>query len=154
MDNQVFLTKEGLLKLKDELSNLQSKTRPETVERLSLARLQGDLSENAEYASAREQLSFIDGRIEELEEIIKNVKLIEENKNNNGCVSLGCRVTVKVGDNQNVYHIVGEFEADPGLKKVSHSSPLGKALLGKRVGEDVEFEAPAGKVVFKILKIE
>lgn len=153
MSDQVFLTKEGLSKIKEELNNLQNKSRPETVERLSLARLQGDLSENTEYASAREQLSFIDGRIEELEEVVKNAKLIEA-KGNNGCVGLGCKVTVKIGSNESVYHIVGEFEADPGLKKVSHSSPLGQALLGKKVGDDVQFEAPAGKIVYKIVKIE
>jgi len=154
MSNQVFLTKEGLNKLKEELDNLQSKSRPETVERLSLARMQGDLSENTEYASAREQLSFIDGRIEELEEITKNAQLIDESKKVSGCVCLGCKVTIKVGSNENVYHIVGEWEANPGMKKVSHSSPLGHALLGKKVGDDVEFEAPAGRIVFKIVKIE
>jgi transcription elongation factor GreA len=124
------------------------------VERLSLARGQGDLSENAEYSSARDELAFIDGRIEEIEEILKNSVLVEEQKGPRNQVCLGCRVTVGNGKDEHIYHIVGEWEADPTEKKVSHSSPLGQALLGRKVGEEVEFEAPAGKTIFRILKIE
>lgn len=153
-NDKVYLTKEGLEKIQKELEQLKSKTRPETVDRLSLARIQGDLSENNEYASAKEELAFIDNRIEELEEILPNVVLIDEKHGGCGCVSLGCRVTVSLNKDEHIYHIVGEWEADPVRKKVSHFSPLGQALLGKQVGDEVEFEAPAGKVLYKVVKIE
>lgn len=152
--DKVYLTKEGLEKIQGELEQLKNKTRPETVDRLSLARIQGDLSENNEYASAKEDLAFVDGRIEELEELLPKVVLIDEKSNGNGMVGLGCRVTVSLDKDEHLYHIVGEWEADPVQKKVSHSSPLGQALIGKKVGEEVEFEAPAGKVLYKIVKIE
>jgi len=154
MDNKVYLTKEGLEKINSELDYLKSKKRPNVVERLSLARMQGDLSENNEYASAKEELAFIDGRIEELEEILRKVCLVDDEKKQLTCVGLGCKVTIQSGKTEVIYHIVGEWEADPGQKKISHSSPLGQALLGRKVGEEVEFEAPAGKIFYKILKIE
>lgn len=150
---KTYLTSEGIEKIKRELEEFKTSRRPKAVERLALARGQGDLSENNEYASAKEELSFIDDRIEELEELVKNICLIDE-KGKSDCVCLGCKVTVSSGKNENVYHVVGEWEADPGQKKVSHSSPLGKALIGKRIGEEAEFEAPAGKIIFKVLKIE
>lgn len=154
MDEKVFLTREGYQNIKEELDALQNKTRPNVVERLALARQQGDLSENSEYTAARDELAFIDGRIEELEDIIKNAVVVEERKGPKGEVCLGCRVTVKTNGNEIVYHIVGEWEADPAQKKVSHTSPLGQALIGRKVGEEVEFEAPAGKIVFNIVKID
>ena len=152
MDNKIYVTADGLLKIKTELSTLKDKKRPQVVERLSLARSQGDLSENNEYAAAREELAFVDGRIEELEEVVSNavVSLAPSSKS---VVSLGCRVKVKIDNNEAVYEIVGEFEANPSLKKVSAGSPLGKALIGRKPGEEVEFEAPAGKVVYKIIDI-
>jgi len=154
MDEKVYLTEEGLEKIKKELDTLKNQTRPNVVERLSLARLQGDLSENSEYSAAKEQLAFIDGQIEELEEVIKNARVVKGSKKTSDLVSLGCKVTVEVNKKKQLYQIVGEWEADPVQKKVSHSSPLGKALIGRKVGDEVEFEAPAGKVVFKIVKIE
>ena len=153
-EEKVYLTKEGFEKVSKEVDELKNVKRPAVVERLSLARLQGDLSENNEYASAKEELAFIDGRIEELEDVLQKVCIMAEKNGKIECVGLGCKVTVKVQENESVYHIVGEWEADPGQKKVSHSSPLGQALLGKRVGEEVEFEAPAGRILFKIIKIE
>ena len=152
-EDKVFLTKEGFQKIQKELEELQNKTRPNVVERLSLARNQGDLSENNEYASAKEELAFVDGRIEELEEVLKKVVIIDKDHKCCQEVGLGCRVTVIVDKDEQVYHIVGEWEADPVRKKVSNSSPLGQALIGKKVGEAVEFEAPAGKIIYKILKI-
>ena len=153
-NNKVYLTKEGLQKIQKELDELRDKTRPRMVDRLSLARAQGDLTENNEYASAREELVFIDGRIEELEGVLQNICLIDENHSSCQCVGLGCRVTIITGENEQVYHIVGEWEADPVQRKVSHSSPLGQALIGKKIGEEVAFEAPVGKILYKILKIE
>lgn len=150
---KIYLTAEGVEKITRELEELKISRRPKAVERLALARGQGDLSENNEYVSAREELGFIDDRIDELEKLVKNICLIDK-KRKSDCVCLGCKVTVGSDKNENVYHIVGEWEADPGQKKVSHSSPLGKALIGKRIGEEAEFEAPAGKIIFKVLKIE
>ncbi|HUW24719.1 MAG TPA: transcription elongation factor GreA [Patescibacteria group bacterium] len=154
MDDKVYLTSEGFQKIKGELETLRNKTRPNTVERLALARMQGDLSENNEYASARDELAFVDGRIEELEELLQ--KVILKDGEHQGCetISFGCRVMVRNGKDESVYHIVGEWEADPTQKKVSHFSPLGKALLGRKVGEEVEFEAPAGKILYTIVKID
>jgi transcription elongation factor GreA len=154
MDEKVFLTQEGYQNIKEELDTLKNKTRPNVVERLALARQQGDLSENSEYTSARDDLAFIDGRVEELEDIIKNAVVVEEKKGPKGEVCLGCKVTVKTNGNEVVYHIVGEWEANPAQKKVSHTSPLGQALIGRKTGEEVEFEAPAGKIVFNIVKID
>lgn len=154
MEEKVYLTKEGMEKLSRELRSIKEKERPETVERLALARMQGDLSENAEYAAARDALAFIDGRVEEIEEILKNVVLIEEKNGPKESVDVGCKVTVRTNGNEHVYHIVGEWEADPSQKKVSPSSPLGRALIGRRAGEEVEFEAPAGKVIFTVVKID
>jgi len=149
-----YLTKEGLESLKKELDELLNKKRPQLVKRVAEARNKGDLSENTEYTAAREDLSMLDGKIEELETIVSRAKLIEKNENG-ACekVSLGCKVTVKVDKQTREFHVVGEWEADPANKKISHSSPLGQALLGKKKGEEVEVEAPAGKIVYTIKKI-
>lgn len=154
MDNnqRTVMTKEGLSHLKDELSELTAHKRPEAVKRLAEARDLGDLSENSEYAAAKQDLAFIDGRIAELEEIIHGAKVITSHSK--GQVDVGCKVTIHVNGKQDVFTLVGEWEADPMQKKISHESPLGKALMGKKVGEKVEVEAPAGKVLYKILQIE
>lgn len=152
MKNKVKLTEEGLQSLKTELSQLRDVKRPKLVDRLSYARSQGDLSENSDYQSAKEELEFLDGRIEELEEVIKAASV--SSVKNNGSVDLGTKVTVKVGANKVLFNIVGEWEADPVNKKISHESPLGKALFGRKVGDNVEVEAPAGKIQYKILAIE
>lgn len=151
---KIYLTPEGLAKLQSEIEELKNQKRPKVVERLSLARMQGDLSENAEYASAREELAFLDGRIEELEETLNNVVIVNNGKSSKDTVDLGCQVTVQIDDKQIIYSIVGELEANPAQKKISLSSPLGQALRGKKVGEEIIFDAPAGKVTYKILKIE
>jgi len=154
MNDKVYLTQEGFTKIKEELRNLKDVSRPRTVDRLALARQQGDLSENSEYTSARDELAFVDGQIEELEAIINNAVLVQKTSQPGDCVTLGCKVTVNSNRGEQVYHIVGEWEANPAEKKVSHSSPLGQALIGKKIGEEVIFEAPAGKILFKIVKIE
>lgn len=154
MDDKVYLTAQGFEKIKNELEELKNKKRPDVVERLSLARIQGDLSENNEYASAKEELAFMDGRIEELEDVLQRVSVVDEKTRSHDCVGLGCKVTVQSNEVEGIYHIVGEWEADPAQKKVSHSSPLGQALLGKKVGEEAAFEAPAGRILYKITRIE
>ena len=105
--------------------------------------------------AAREELSFIDGRIDELEELLKQVSLIEEGAGTRGgyLVELGSKVTLKIDGKEEVYRVVGEWEADPAEKKISHESPLGKALLGKKIGESVEVEAPAGKINYTIVSL-
>lgn len=149
---QVQLTKEGYQELAAELSQLRDQKRPAAVTRVARAREFGDLSENAEYQAAREELNFIDGRIEELEDIMSRAKVVV-NHSSNKTVGLGCKVTVAVNGASHLYHVVGEWEANPAEKKISHDSPLGKALLGKKVGDKVEVEAPAGTVVYTIKKI-
>lgn len=153
VNGKIEITKNGLEELKKELDELMNIKRPKVVERLSNARLQGDLSENSDYHNAKDELEFLDGRITELEEVTKNAVVVSENGNGDG-VSMGTKVTLKIGDSEQTFHIVGEWEADPAEKKISHTSPLGEALLGKRKGEKVEVEAPAGKVVYEILHIE
>ncbi len=151
-NGKIEITKEGLDALKKELDELVNTKRPKVVERLSNARLQGDLTENSDYHNAKDELEFLDGRITELEEVTKNAVVVNGNGNGDG-VSLGTKVTLKVGGSEQTFHIVGEWEADPAEKKISHTSPLGQALIGKRKGDRVEVEAPAGKVVYEILKI-
>ncbi len=153
-NQQVYLTKKGLEGLKKELKDLIEKKQPNLVKRVARARDFGDLSENTEYSNAREELSFIEGRIAELEEILTKAKVIkEEKRGKKTAVVLGSRVSVNVNGKKNVFNVVGEWEADPVNKKISHSSPLGKALLGRRVGDKVEVVAPAGKIVYHILEI-
>ena len=151
--NTVKMTKEGLNTLKTELDELVGVKRPRLVERLSNARQQGDLTENSDYANAKEELEFLDGRILELENVLKNA-LVVSGSGKGGGVSLGTKVTVKVNGDKHVYEIVGEWEADPANKKISHESPLGQALVGKKVGEKVDVEAPAGKLTYQVLAIE
>lgn len=151
-NNKILLTKEGLAELKAEHDALVNVKRPEAVARLAAARELGDLSENSEYAAAKQDLSFMDGRILELEEILHGAKIITSHGKSH--VDVGCRVQLHVNGKKEEFHLVGEWEADPMQKKISHESPLGKALMGKKVGEKVEVEAPAGKILYKILHIE
>lgn len=152
MKNDIKLTRQGLETLKLELSDLCDVKRPKAVDRLANARSQGDLSENSDYQSAKEELEFLDGRIDELEEVVKTASVATATKVNG--IDVGTTVTVKVNGRKVVFNIVGEWEADPVNKKISHESPLGKALVGKKVGEKVDVEAPAGKVQYEVLAIE
>lgn len=153
---KVYVTKEGLEELKKELQDLAKVKRPEVLDRVSQARAMGDLAENSEYTAAREELSLIDGRVEELSEIIKGAVLIEENHVGGGKkqVQLGSKVALSVKGKKEIFTLVGEWEADPRAKKISHESPLGKALIGKTIGEKVEVEAPAGKIMYTIDSVD
>lgn len=151
-NNKVIVTREGLTELKSELDDLVNKKRPEVVARLAAARSQGDLAENSEYTAAKQDLAFIDGRIAELELVIAEAKVVSSHPK--AKIDVGCKVTVHVDGKKHIYHIVGEWEANPAENKISHSSPLGKALLGRKVGEKVEVEAPIGKIIYKIISIE
>ncbi|MGH2611640.1 MAG: transcription elongation factor GreA, partial [Rhabdochlamydiaceae bacterium] len=149
------LTAEGLADLKREFEELSKIKRPEIVNRVSQARDMGDLSENAEYSAAREELSFIDGRIDELDELLKQATVIKESRTSGKqTIELGSQVSLKLDNKKEDYTVVGEWEADPTAKKISHESPLGKALLGKTVGEVAEVEAPAGKILYTIVAIK
>lgn len=150
--HRVLLTKEGLEQLQKEYDELTQKKRAAAVARLSDARDLGDLSENSEYAAAKQDLAFIDGRIAELEEILHSAKVVTSHGKSQ--VNVGCKVTLHINGKKDIFHLVGEWEADPTQKKISHESPLGKALMGKKVGDQVEVEAPAGKINYKILSID
>ncbi len=150
----VELTQEGFDALQIEFNELKNEKRPKLVERLSFASSQGDLSENSDYTNAREELEFLDGRISELEEVLKSAMVVEGEKAGSNQVGVGTSVTVKVNGKEFMYNIVGEWEADPAEKKISHTSPLGQSLIGKKEGEKVEVEAPAGKIVYEIVAIK
>ena len=154
MNTKVNLTKEGLETLKSELTELLDVKRPKLVSRLSYAREQGDLSENSDYQSAKEELEFLDGRIDELTHVVQTAVVVDDSKSGKGGVGIGTKITVKVNGKEVAFDMVGEWEADPVNKKISDSSPLGLALVGKNVGDKAEVEAPAGKVVYEILAIE
>lgn len=151
---KIYLTREGLQDLKKEFEELSKVKRPDILTRVSQARDMGDLSENAEYVAAREELSFIDGRIDELEELLRQAVLIDgAHKSSSKIVKLGSTVTLTVKGKKEVFTVVGEWEADPKEKKISHESPLGKALIGKKVGEKIQVEAPAGKISYSIISV-
>lgn len=154
-NKKIYLTKEGLSELKREYDELTAKKRPDVLSRVTQARNMGDLSENAEYAAAREELTFIDGRIDELETLLKQAIVIRENgKASNHAIKLGSTVTLNSNGKKEVFTVVGEWEADPTTKKISHESPLGKALLGRKVGEKVQVEAPAGKLTYAVVGVK
>lgn len=154
--DNIMLTRDGLANLKKELDELKNVKLTEVVSRVSKAREDGDLSENSAYQFGKQEQEFVEGRIDELEEILRNAKMVALDGHNGkkGIVDLGCMVTVSVAGKKQMFQIVGEWEAKPAEKKISGSSPLGKALMGKKIGEKVEVEAPAGKVVYSIVTIE
>lgn len=151
---RVQMTPLGYRQLVDELELLEKTSLPEAIERLSKARDFGDLSENAEYHSAKEALSAMEGRIEDLKDILTRVTVVDVQKAGLDSVGLGSVVHIEVNGSAHEFTIVGEWEADPAAKKISHESPLGKALLGKKVGETVEVEAPSGTITYAIKEVK
>lgn len=151
MSDVLYLTKEGLDELKSELAELKDTKRIEIAKRIKNAREMGDLSENAEYHSAKEEQAFIEGRISELEEIVKHAKVSTGKSKDE--VSVGAKVTVHIDGDEEIFHLVGAPEADPTKGKISHESPLGAKLMGKKVGDKFEVEAPIGNLIYTILKI-
>ena len=151
----VHLTTEGVESLRKELDYLVSVKRPALADRLHRAIQQGDLSENADYIAAKEEQGFLEGRIQQIEVMLRHAVIIEENVSTDR-VMLGSRITVvEQGlDETESFRLVGPAEADPINGKVSNESPLGKSLLGHRVGDTVTVEAPAGQIVFQITAIE
>lgn len=153
-NKQIQVTKTGLESLKQELTELTSLKRPKLVERLERARNEGDLSENSDYINAKEELEFLDGRIDELKNVVENAEVVADSRGNGNRVDVGTTVIVETSGAKHEFHIVGEWEADPMKKKISHESPLGRELVGKKVGEAAEVEAPAGKIIYKVLGIK
>ena len=153
MTNQHQITQEGYNKLEEELKHLKDEKRPKAVERLKRAREMGDLSENSEYSAAKEELSFLDTRIIEIEEILRSATIIT-NGIHKDVVDLGDSVVVSVNGSSENYTIVGEHEADVATNKLSQSSPIGSALLGHKKGDVVEVMTPSGKVEYKIISVK
>ncbi len=148
-----YITKDRLEEFKAELTELKGKRRNEVAQRLKQAKEYGDLSENSEYAEAREEQANVETRIFELEELLKDAVIIEKTEDN-GVVQVGSIVTIKKGGKTSVYTIVGKYEAKPEEGKISDESPLGKAFLGHTIGDKINVTTPAGVMVYEILKVE
>jgi len=152
MSKKYLLTKEGLAKLNDELKYLINEKRKEVIERIREAAAHGDLSENADYAQAREEQSFIEGRIQEIEDMIKNAEIITASTHSSS-VNIGSTVTIKVKGQEKKYTIVGSNEANPLQGKISNESLVGRALLGRKLGDKVKVATPAGEMEYDIVGI-
>ena len=154
--NKIPLTKEGEKKLRNELNDLRLK-RPKIIKAIAEAREHGDLKENAEYHAAREQQGMIEAKIKSIESKLSNAEIIETNKNNNdkNTVIFGCTVELlnMTNNNKIVYILVGEDEADTLQNKISFNSPIGKGLIGKKVGDELTISVPKGDLNLKIIKI-
>jgi transcription elongation factor GreA len=153
MSQQTYLTPEGAAKLKAELAELTGPRREELAQRLRSAIQMGDLSENADYHKAKEDQGFLEGRIQEIEAVLRMAVIVE--KTQSDVVTVGSRVTVQEDNyDPEVYYVVGAKEADSRKRKISNESPIGKALMDHKAGDVVEAETPDGKIKFKILKVE
>ncbi|MDO8619255.1 MAG: transcription elongation factor GreA [Candidatus Daviesbacteria bacterium] len=151
-EKNVYLTAKGLLELQEELKNLKEVKRREVSGKIQRAREYGDLSENSEYDAAREEQAMIEGRIVELQGILKNVEVIATAKEN-GSVNIGSKVKVQIDGKTDEFIIVGKVEADPAQKRISNESPVGSALLGAKKGDIVNVTTPAASFKCKILQI-
>lgn len=149
---KIQLTQEGYNNLKEELKELQTVKRPSTVDRLQKARSMGDLKENSGYQSAREELGELDGKILEVEYILNNAEIVTTSSSDL-IVALGKKILVDIKGVQKTISLVGEFESDPMNGKLSSTSPIGVALLGKKVGDKVEVTTPGGPIPYIILSI-
>ncbi len=150
--NNFYLTKEGLAELQAELADLKGNKRKQIAEALKTAKEFGDLSENTDWDDAKARQLFIEGRISELDHILKHSKVIE--KTTSGVVGVGSTVEVQLENANHTFQIVGSTEANPDKGKISDKSPIGMALMGKKVGEQAEVEIPAGSITYRILKIK
>lgn len=155
-DNITYITKEGLQKIKEELEYLKTDKRVEVAERLAVAIEHGDLSENADYDYAKQEQALLEGRIKDLEYSLRRVEIIEHDGRSDK-VRIGSTVTVVekgYEDEAETYDIVGAHEADPSNGRISNESPIGRALLGAKMGQFVKANTPAGIIEFKVTKIE
>ena len=152
---EVLMTAEGLKKLEDELEQLKVVRRKEVAEKIKQALAFGDLSENSEYDEAKNEQAQVEARIQQIEGTLKIAHVIDDSNISTDAVSIGTKVKlldVEFEDEEE-YSIVGSSEADPSQNRLSYESPVGKAVLGKKIGDIVEVDAPAGKIQFKILDI-
>jgi len=153
MNQPTYLTPEGETRLRAELAELTGRRRQELAQRLRAAIQMGDLSENADYHKAKEDQAFLEGRIQEIEAILRMAVIIE--KKQSDVVTVGSHVTIQEGDSPpETYHVVGAKEADPRNGRISNESPIGRALMDHKVGDVVAADVPDGRIEFKILKIE
>ncbi|MEN6462198.1 MAG: transcription elongation factor GreA [Syntrophomonas sp.] len=155
-EKEVLLTKEGLQKLEDELENLKSVKREELAERIKQAIAFGDISENSEYEDAKNEQAFVEGRIMSLEKTLKNARLMEEKDIRTDVISLGSKITLKEMKSGREVNVTLVASVESKLKdgKISDESPVGRAVLGKTVNDEVSVEAPAGIIKYKIMKME
>ena len=155
-DRKTILTYAGLKALEEELENLKVVKRKEVAAKIKEAREQGDLSENAEYDAAKDEQRDIEARIEEIEKILKNAEVVVEDEVDFDKINIGCSVLVydKEFDEEIQFKIVGSTEANSLQGKISNESPVGQALLGKKVGDEIQVETQAGVMEYKVLKIE
>jgi transcription elongation factor GreA len=154
-DKETFVTEEGLQKLKDELDHLITEKRKEVVERIKMARSFGDLSENSEYDAAKDEQAFVEGRISQLENTIRNAKIIDTTNAEGDVVSIGKTVIIQElpdGEKEE-YSIVGSTESDPLSGKISNDSPMAQSLLGKQVGDEVSVQTPGGEMKIKVIEV-
>ena len=152
--DEKILTEKGYQKLIEELKHLKEKALPEVAERIAEAKELGDLSENAEYQDAKDEQGLIAKRILEIEEILRNAKVLSTKEVDREKVEVGNKVIIESDGKQFEYEIVGMNEADPAQGKISNESPLGQALLGRKKGEEIELDLPKGKVLYKIVDIK
>jgi len=152
ISEKVYLTSEGLEKLKEELDYLRDVKRKEVTERIAKAREYGDISENSEYDTARDEQSFTEGRIIEIESVLKRSEVIQEKHLD--IIQIGSTVKVEIDGDEDTYHIVGTMEAEPESGKISHESPVGKALLGLKVGDEVNVSTPYATLHYHIKEID
>lgn len=154
-EKQVMLTEAGLKKLEEKLEKLKSVRRIEVAERIKQAIDFGDISENSEYEDAKNEQAFIEGEILTLEKMLRNSQIIEDDKSNKDIVALGNTVVIKdlEFNEDQVYTIVGSAEADPKELKISNESPVGQAIIGKKIGDTVEVHVPAGVLQYQIVEI-
>jgi transcription elongation factor GreA len=152
-EKPVLLTKDGLKALEDELQQLVNVRRSEVAERIRQARDFGDIAENAEYTEAKNEQSLLEGRIQTLEVMVRNAVMIEEEPRQKGVVAAGSQVRVSSDEGEESYTIVGAAEADPLGGRISNESPLGRAMLGHKAGDEVEWTSPMGTSRVKILSV-
>jgi transcription elongation factor GreA len=152
-DKPVLLTKEGLQALEEELEQLVNVRRADVAERIRQARDFGDIAENAEYTEAKNEQSLLEGRIQTLEAMVRNAVMIEEENRERGVAAAGAEVKVSSEEGEETYSIVGAAEADPLNGRISNESPLGRALLGHKAGDEVEWTSPIGTSRVKILSV-
>jgi transcription elongation factor GreA len=153
MNKKVLLTSDGLKKLHEELKVLKEERRKEVIERIQEAISHGDLSENADYAQAKEEQAFIEGRIQEIEEMIKNAQIIEHNANSSQ-VTVGSTVHLRTNGKEVTYTIVGSNEANPSAGKISNESLVGRSLLGAKQGQKLSIQTPVGAAEYEIVAIK